>query len=166
MSKGKIEGLDEVTKRMRALSDGRKQKNAATRSARRAMATVRKAAIENAKAIDDEQTSEQIWRNIAISAGKTKRDFVLMRVGVRGGARSYMQTRANVRKGIVGQQYATDGSKQNPGGDTWYWRLVELGTARTRAKPFLRLALFNNVAQVEDDFITDYQTQLDKELIK
>ena len=161
-----IDGLDAVIAKMRTLSDDRKQKNAATRSARRAMATVRKAAIENAKAIDDEESPEQIWRNIATSAAKTKRDFVLMRVGVRGGARSYMQTRANVRKGIVGQQYATGGSKQNPGGDTWYWRLVEFGTARTRAKPFLRLALFNNVDQVEQGFITDYQSQLEKELAK
>lgn len=161
-----IEGIDAVIDKMRTLSDDRKQKNAATRSARRAMATVRKAAIENAKAIDDEQTSEQIWRNIAISAGKTKRGFVLMRVGVRGGARSYMQTRENIRKGRVGEKYKTDGSKQNPGGDTWYWRLVELGTARTRAKPFLRLALFNNVERVEEGFITDYQTQLDKEIAK
>ena len=161
-----IEGLDEVTKRMRALSDGRRQKNAATRSARRAMTIVRKAAIENAKAIDDEQTSEQIWRNIATSAAKTKQDFVLMRVGVRGGVRSYMQTRANVRKGIVGQQYATDGSKQNPGGDTWYWRFVEFGTARTRAKPFMRPALNNNAQNVESEFVADYKAQLDKEIAK
>lgn len=161
-----IEGLDAVINKMRTLSDDRKQKKAATRSARRAMAIVRKAAIENAKAIDDEQTSERIWRNIATSAAKTKLDFVLMRVGVRGGARSYMQTRANVRKGIVGQQYATDGSKQNPGGDTWYWRLLEFGTARTRAKPFMRPALNNNAQNVESEFVADYKAQLDKEIAK
>lgn len=162
----KIEGLDEVIGRMRHLSDVKRQKRAATRAARKAMAPVRKAAIENAKALDDERSSEQIWRNISTSPAKTRSSFVVMRVGVRGGARSYMQTRENIRKDRVGKKYKTDGSKQNPGGDTWYWRLVEYGTARTRAKPFMRLALYNNVQQVEEGFITDYQTQLDKEIAK
>lgn len=166
MSKGKIEGLDEVTKRMRALSDGRRQKNAATRSARKAMAIVRKAAIANAKAIDDPVTAERIWKNIATTSAKTRQNYVLMRVGVRGGARSYANTKANVRKGRAGKTYATNGSKNNAGGDTWYWRFVELGTARTRAKPFMRPALNNNVQNVESEFVTDYKAQLDKELAK
>ena len=48
-----IEGLDDVTAKMRELSNPKKQKNAATRSARKAMAVVRKAAVANAKALDD-----------------------------------------------------------------------------------------------------------------
>ena len=89
-----------------------------------------------------------------------------MRVGVRGGARSYAATRENVRSGRVGQQYATDGSKDNPGGETFYWRFVELGTSRTAAKPFLRPALNNNVDGVQDGFVTDFKDQLDKEIAR
>lgn len=161
-----INGIDEVLSKMRTLSDARRQKNAALRAGRRAMAPVRKAAIANAKAVDDPNSPEQIWRNIAMTTGRTRRSFALVRVGVRGGARSYMHTRENVRKGRVGKKYATDGSKTNPGGDTWYWRLVEFGTSRVRARPFMRIALYDNVAQVEGDFTDEYKAQLDKELGK
>ena len=161
-----IEGLDDVTAKMRELSNPRKQKNAATRSARKAMAIVRKEAVANAKRLDDKETGERIWKNIAIKPSKTKNGFVLMRVGVRGGARSYAATRENVRSGRVGQQYATDGSKDNPGGETFYWRFVELGTSRTAAKPFLRPALNNNVDGVQDGFVTDFKDQLDKEIAR
>ena len=161
-----IEGLDGVINRMRQLSNPRKQKNAATRAARKAMAVVRKEAVANAKRLDDKETGERIWKNITIKPSKTKNGFVLMRVGVRGGARSYAATRENVRSGRVGQQYATDGSKDNPGGETFYWRFVELGTSRTAAKPFLRPALNNNVDGVQDGFVTDFKDQLDKEIAR
>ena len=161
-----IEGLDDVTAKMRELSNPRKQKNAATRSARKAMAIVRKEAVANAKRLDDKETGERIWKNITIKPSKTKNGFVLMRVGVRGGARSYAATRENVRSGRIGQQYATDGSKDNPGGETFYWRFVELGTSRTAAKPFLRPALNNNVDGVQDGFVTDFKDQLDKEIAR
>ena len=161
-----IEGLDGVINRMRQLSNPRKQKNAATRAARKATAVVRKEAVANAKRLDDKETGERIWKNIAIKPSKTKNGFVLMRVGVRGGARSYAATRENVRSGRVGQQYATDGSKDNPGGETFYWRFVELGTSRTAAKPFLRPALNNNVDGVQDGFVTDFKDQLDKEIAR
>ena len=161
-----IEGLDDVTAKMRELSNPRKQKNAATRSARKAMAVVRKAAIANAKALDDKETGERIWKNIAIKPSKTKNGFVLMRVGVRGGARSYAATRENVRSGRVGQQYATDGSKDNPGGDTWYWRYHEYGTSKMPARPFMRPALNNNISTVQEGFILDFKDQIDKEITR
>ena len=161
-----IEGLDDVTAKMRELSNPRKQKNAATRSARKAMAVVRKAAVANAKALDDSNSPERIWKNIQVKASKTKQGFVLMKVGVRGGAMSYANTTANRRANRVGETYATAGSKENPGGDTWYWRFVELGTSRTAAKPFLRPALNNNVDGVQDGFVTDFKDQLDKEILR
>ena len=159
-----IEGLDDVTAKMRELSNPRKQKNAATRSARKAMAVVRKAAIANAKALDDSKSPERIWKNIQVKASKTKQGFVLMKVGVRGGAMSYANTTANRRANRVGETYATSGSKDNPGGETFYWRFVELGTSRTAAKPFLRPALNNNMESVQSSFVDDFSAQLDKEI--
>ena len=159
-----IEGLDDVTAKMRELSNPKKQKNAATRSARKAMAVVRKAAVANAKALDDSNSPERIWKNIQVKASKTRQGLVIMRVGVRGGAMSYANTKENVRKGKIGKKYLTPGDKTNPGGDTWYWRLVEVGTSRSAAKPFLRPALNNNVDSVQDGFVTDFKDQLDKEL--
>ena len=161
-----IEGLDDVTAKMRELSNPKKQKNAATRSARKAMAVVRKAAVANAKALDDSNSPERIWKNIQVKASKTRQGLVIMRVGVRGGAMSYANTKENVRKGKIGKKYLTPGDKTNPGGDTWYWRLVEVGTSRSAAKPFLRPALNNNVDSVQDGFVTDFKDQLDKEIAR
>ena len=161
-----IEGLDDVTAKMRELSSPKKQKNAATRSARKAMAVVRKAAVANAKALDDSNSPERIWKNIQVKASKTKQGFVLMKVGVRGGAMSYANTTANRRQNRVGQTYATAGSKENPGGATWYWRLIETGRSGVPARPFLRPALNNNVDGVQDGFVTDFKDQLDKEIAR
>ena len=161
-----IEGLDDVTAKMRQLSNPRKQKNAATRSARKAMAVVRKAAVANAKALDDSNSPERIWKNIQVKASKTKQGFVLMKVGVRGGAMSYANTTANRRQNRVGQSYATAGSSDNPGGDTWHWRLLETGTSKMAARPFMRPALNNNIDSVQDGFVTDYKDQLDKEIAR
>ena len=159
-----IEGLDDVTAKMRELSNPRKQKNAATRSARKAMAVVRKAAIANAKALDDSKSPERIWKNIQVKASKTKQGFVLMKVGVRGGAMSYANTTANRRANRVGETYATAGSKENPGGDTFYFRFVETGTSKMAARPFMRPALNNNLDSVQETFVDDFGNQIDKEI--
>ena len=161
-----IEGLDDVTAKMRELSNPKKQKNAATRSARKAMAVVRKAAVANAKALDDSNSPERIWKNIQVKASKTKQGFVLMKVGVRGGDMSYANTRAIVRSGRAGQTYATAGSKENPGGDTFYFRFLEFGTSKVPATPFLRPALNNNMEVVQSSFVDDFSAQLDKEIIR
>ena len=161
-----IEGLDDVTAKMRELSNPKKQKNAATRSARKAMAVVRKAAVANAKALDDSNSPERIWKNIQVKASKTKQGFVLMKVGVRGGAMSYANTTANRRANRVGETYATAGSKENPGGDTFYFRFLEFGTSKVPATPFLRPALNNNMEAVQGSFVDDFSAQLDKEIIR
>ena len=56
-----IEGLDEVQEKLKRLGNPRLMKNAARRSARKAMAIVRDSARNAAKGIDDPQTSEKSW---------------------------------------------------------------------------------------------------------
>lgn len=167
MTKGAITGLDEVEANFKKIGNPRKQKNTATRAARKAMNIVRKAAADNAKAIDDPESPNRIWKNIATRAGRTRgTGMVLMRVGVRGGAQQYAKTKANVRKGRAGKTYATAGSKKNPGGDTWYWRQQELGNSKMPAQPFLRIALWNNTERVNDEFATFFGDEITKELDK
>jgi HK97 gp10 family phage protein len=55
------------------------------------------------------------------------------RVGVRGGAKSYANTRRNRQKGRTGKKYTTVGT-------TYWWRFLEFGTEKMHAKPFLRPA--------------------------
>ena len=166
MAQNEIEGLDGVVEKFRAIGNQRKRKNATTRAARKAMAIVRKQAVANAKAIDDPETAERIWKNIATRAGKTGKEMVLMRVGVRGGAQQYAATRANVRAGRAGRTYNTGGDKKNPGGDTWYWRFTEVGRSGQPARPFLRPALWNNKDAIQTAFVEDFKEQLDKEIAK
>lgn len=143
-----ITGLDEVIEKMRLLGKPKKVKNAATRSARKAMNIVNKAAKANAKKFDDKGSGNKIWKNIVTKPGKTKgSDFVMMKVGIKGGAKKTAGT-------------------GNSGGDTWYWRFKELGTSRSAAEPFMRPAFSNNKDAVQDEFFTDFKEQLDKEIAK
>jgi hypothetical protein len=67
-----ITGLDDVVNRLQRLANPRRTKSIARKAARQAMNIVRDAARNNAKAIDDPETSEKIWKNIKVSAGKTR----------------------------------------------------------------------------------------------
>lgn len=141
------------------------QKKVAKGATRKAMTVVRKAAIANAQSFDNTLTPEMVWKNVVVQEAtrSSKRvGGVVMRVGVRGGAKQYANTKENVRKGRVGQSYKTLGDKTNPGGDTWYWRFLEFGTARTRARPFLRKAFSENLQRVTDITTTELEKGIDK----
>lgn len=145
-----ITGLDEVQAKLRQLGNKRKAKNAATRASRKAMNIVKKAAVQNAKALDDKDSPERIWKNIVTKPARTKgTGFVVMRVGVKGGAKEQAQS-----------------GKPNSGGDTWHFRLVEYGSATNNANPFMRPAMNNNQAAVQAEFTRAYSEELDKEIAK
>lgn len=145
-----IEGLDEVQEKLKRLGNPRLMKNAARRSARKAMAIVRDAARSGAKNIDDPQTAEKIWKNIAIAAGKTRNpNEVIMRVGVRGGA-----------------SFSNPNPPKTPGGDTRHFRWLEFGSVHNPPTPFLRPALQNNIQAVINSFAENFNKEIDKELAK
>ena len=145
-----IEGLDEVQEKLKRLANPRLMKNAARRSMRRAMAIVRDAARSGAKNIDDPQTAEKIWKNIAIAAGKTRNpNEVVMRVGVRGGA-----------------SFSNKNPPNTPGGDTRHWRWLEFGSVHNPPTPFMRPALQNNIQAVTNSFAENFNKEIDKELAK
>ena len=145
-----IEGLDEVQEKLKRLANPRLMKNAARRSARKAMAIVRDAARANAKAIDDPQTAEKIWKNITIATGKTRNsNEVVMRVGIRGGA-----------------SFSNPNPPKTSGGDTRHWRWVELGASHFPPTPFMRPALQSNIQAVTNSFAQNFNTEIDKELAK
>lgn len=150
----KIEGLDEVLRKMDLLKDPRKIRNAAMRAARKGMNVVRDAARQNAKAIDDPETVEKIWKNLKVSSGKSRdKSLVIMRVGVDGGAA--MNAHSD-RAALAAKS----------GGNTTYWRFLEYGTSKIPAVPFMRPALANNVQKVTDTFSLSFNAELEKELSK
>lgn len=145
-----IEGLDEVQEKLKRLGNPHLMKNAARRSARKAMAIVRDAARSGAKAIDDPQTSEKIWKNIATAAGKTRNpNEVVMRVGVRGGA-----------------SFSNPNPPNTSGGDTRHWRWLEYGSVHNPPTPFMRPALQSNIQAVTNNFAENFNKEIDKELAK
>lgn len=146
----KITGMDEVERKFKALANPRLAKNAARRSARKAMVIVRNAARNNAKAIDDKNSDEKIWKNIAIAAGKSRdANTIMMRVGVRGGA-----------------SFSNPNPPNTPGGDTRHWRFIEFPSVNNPGTPFMRPALENNIQAVTDSFAQNFSAELDKELAK
>lgn len=148
----KIEGADEILRKLKLLPE-RVVRNAMRRALRKGANVIRDAARNNAKRIDDPETREQIWKNIAVAGGGRRRERevggVMMRVGVRGGAR-----------------FNRSGDSLPGGNTTGHWRFVELGTSQARAQPFLRPAGAEKAGAAISAVVSDMKTQLDKELAK
>ena len=134
----KLTGAEALQRKLHNFAPKFQRKGLRT-AARKAMQPVRRAARANARAVDDPDTANHIWKLITLRAGRMREPGVIMRVGVIGGA-------------------VSSESKQPP----WYWRLVELGTETMRAQPFMRPALDNNYAAVADTFVREANAELDK----
>lgn len=132
-----LTGAQRVMQRLREFPP-KLQKKGIRRAARVSMKIVQDSARSAAKAFDDPETNVQIWRLIVIRDGKMREPGIRMRVGVAGGARSSR-------------------SKDPP----WYWRLIELGTERMRARPFMRPALESNAEAVAERFERELNVELD-----
>ncbi|MFB4719054.1 HK97-gp10 family putative phage morphogenesis protein [Enterobacter chuandaensis] len=159
-----LTGLDSLLGKMEAVSDVTRNK-AGRFALRKAANLIRDRARSNAARVDDPLTKEAIYKNIVASFGS--REFrrtgnLTFRVGVMGGARQYAQTKANVRKGRAGGTYKTEGDKGNPGGDTWYWRMLEFGTEHAAARPIIRPAMNGIDGPVINVFAEEMEKAIDR----
>lgn len=158
----KLQGIDSLVSKLEAISFDLKRKGG--RSAlRKAAVLISEKVKENARRINDSETPEDISKNITLRWNgklfKSSGDLGF-RIGVLGGAKQYnnMHTRKGGRSGT----YRVGGSHDNPGGDTFYWRFVEFGTARVAARPFMRPALAQSISEATDTFITEYEKAIDR----
>lgn len=154
-----VDGLADIERKLKQLPE-RVGRNATRRALRKGANVIRDAARANAKRVDDPYTKyNQIWKNIVVKGGGRRREKEqggpFMRVGVLGGARDMR---------AYGEHFGA--GRENPGGDTWYWRLVEFGTSETRAKPFMRPAMEAKAQAAYDATAADMTKQLDKEISK
>lgn len=132
-----VQGLDNLKRKMDQLSNPRKAKSIARKAARQAMNIVRDDARARARKIDDPETAEKIFKNIAVAGGKSRNsNEVVMRVGVRGGA-----------------SFSNRNPPKLSGGDTRHWRWIEYGSANNKAVPFMRPALSTNINLVTAKFV-------------
>ena len=141
-----LQGLDPVLRRMRTLAP-KLQRSGLKAAVRKGATVFARAARENAKQVDDPETGESIARNIAtqFSSRESKREKgVVYRVGVLGGAKL---------KNDPGSA---------PGGFTWYWRFVALGTSKVRARDFMLPAMVNNLDRATSTVVSELERQIDK----
>ena len=144
----RMTGMDQFKQKIDKLRNPKKAKSIARKAARQAMNIVRDSARVNARAIDDPETAEKIFKNISVAAGRSRDpNVIVMRVGVRGGA-----------------SFSNKNPPKLSGGDTRHWRWVEFGSANNIAVPFMRPALARNIQQVTDKFAQVFNTESDKEL--
>lgn len=166
----KLSGLKPVLKLLNNLPEDMKKRGLKTACAQGA-GIIRRRASENFKAFDDKDTREKIYRNLAVQFapyGSKRVDGIMMRVGVRGGAKQYVKNKYNSRKGRVGKKYATGGSDKNPGGDTWYWRFIEFGVPAlgiSEKRPMLK-ALNQSAQAATDKVVTVLRSEVDRYVSK
>ncbi|ENW5234524.1 HK97-gp10 family putative phage morphogenesis protein [Acinetobacter baumannii] len=150
-----IHGLEPALRKMQAIGNEKTVKRIARKAMRQAMNIARDTARQKVKRLDDPTTPEKIWKEIVVQNGRSRnKNTLVMRVGVRGGARiPYTNNAQNRRAGRVGKTYQTDGR-------VFYWRFLELGTSKQPATPFLRPALYENIEQVTDKFVQVFNFEL------
>lgn len=104
---------------------------------------------DNSTRIDNPATPERsIPANVAVRWNRKQFEAsqrLGFRVGILGGA---------------GGSAKSSSLAGNPGGDTRYWRHVEFGNSRTRAQPFMRRALADNISQITGIFADQYGAAL------
>lgn len=150
-----LEGVDQLLAKLNQINYETSKKGG-RRALRLAAQVIRDAAKSNAQAINDPETAESIYRNIAErwNARLNKRTGDLgFRVGVLGGARIPKKSPKGSEPG-------------GPGGDTRYWAFVEFGTEHTAAQPFMVPAMAMNTEKAASVFISEFGRSLDKAIKK
>lgn len=139
-----IKGIDEVLGRMAAVTYDVRRKGGRAALRKAAQRVVEKAQ-EGARALDDAATGRSIADNIVLKWNGR----LFKRTGNLG-------FRVGVRQGAV----LAKGGDTAAGSATPHWRLLELGTEKMAAHPFMRTALASQVAAVTDTFVSEYNAYL------
>lgn len=140
-------GFEDISLKLKAVSYDAKYKGGrfALRKVATELARIVKA---NSEKIDDPQTQRSIPANVILRWNRRQFDsngLLGFRVGVMGGA---------------GGNLPTSAFSSNPGGDTRYWRHLEFGTSRTRAQPFMRKAMTDNINHLTNIFAKEFDAAL------
>lgn len=157
MAGSQIKGLDDVLKKMDELTKNVAKKHV-KKALRAAAKPVLQSAKDNAKKIDDPNTSADISKNLVVRAGKTSdKNSEKVRIGVKGGGEFWRSNKNVQRKGKPRQSNPYYTPVEN---DTKHFWLVEFGTAKTKAQPYLRPALESNIQNATDEFAESLKAAL------
>jgi HK97 gp10 family phage protein len=154
----KVEGLDDIVARLRALPEAVSGKNGGplrvalakaaqlVRDDARAHAPVDSEALRDNIIMYRDRNPEQIGANEHYRVGVRKIKFT----------RKVKALLRRIRKsaGIRIRE------------DAYYWRFIEFGTSKMKARPFLRPAFDNNKAAINDTFVQSLSDGIDKAVRK
>ena len=149
----KMNGIEELSKKLEGLRYD-VQKKGGRFALRKAAQVIRDAAREGARRVDDSATGRSIASNITEKwNGRLNRQTgdLGFRVGVSQGA-------------VLPKR----GEKPDEGasGPTPHWRLLEFGTEKMQARPFMVPAMEANAQRATDVFIDQFGRAIDRALKK
>ena len=141
-----LTGLDSLLEKLEGLNLDVKKKGGRF-ALRKAANVVAASAKTAALRMDDPGTGRSIAKNVAVRwNGKVFKTTgnLAFRIGILGGAKLKNHPRLST------------------GAATPHWRLLEFGTEKMAARPFMRPALENNLQQVSTTFVTEYEKAIDR----
>lgn len=152
-----IEGLEDALRKMDEMTKNVAKKHV-KKALRAAAKPVLQSAKDNAKNIDDPDTAANIAKNLVIRPGKTSdKNSAKVRIGVKGGGQFWRSNKNVQRKGKPRESNPHYTPLPN---DTRHFWLVEFGTSKTRAQPYMRPALESNIQNATDAFAEKLQADL------
>lgn len=141
-----ITGLDSLLGKLDSISYDVRRKGGRA-ALRKAAQVVMQKAKEGAERIDDKVTGRSISDNIAL----------------RWNGKLFKQTGdLGFRVGVLHGAVLKDGGDLSPNSPTPHWRLIEFGTEKMAAAPFMRPALANSISEVTNTFVTEYEKAIDR----
>lgn len=147
-----VEGLDKVLANLKALPL-KVRRSAARKATGKGAAIIRKKAKENALRVDDPETGRRIADNI----GQRFRSRYFKQTGDTMVSVGVLTNRGRIPRG---------NPDEGKGGNTPHWHLVELGTERAPAQPFLRPAAESSVSEVYNAVAVELERQVGIEAAK
>lgn len=141
-----ILGLDGLLGKLSAVSVDVRHKGGRAALRKAAQVVVQKAK-EGAERIDDKATGRSISDNIAL----------------RWNGRLFKRTGdLGFRIGVLHGAVLKDGGDLSTNAPTPHWRLIEFGTEKMPAAPFMRQALADSISEVTNTFVTEYEKAIDR----
>ncbi|HDS1791546.1 HK97 gp10 family phage protein [Pseudomonas putida] len=141
-----ILGLDSLLGKLSEVSVDVRRKGGRAALRKAAQVVVQKAKA-GAERIDDKATGRSISDNIAI----------------RWNGRLFKRTGdLGFRIGVLHGAVLKDGGDLSSNAPTPHWRLIEFGTEKMPAAPFMRPALADSISEVTNTFVTEYEKAIDR----
>ncbi len=141
-----ILGLEDLLGKLATVSVDVRHKGGRAALRKAAQVVVQKAKA-GAERIDDKSTGRSISDNIAL----------------RWNGRLFKRTGdLGFRIGVLHGAVLKDGGDLSSNAPTPHWRLIEFGTEKMPAAPFMRPALADSISEVTNTFVTEYEKAIDR----